>query len=409
MRGELHRHIGKSVRKCKGHHDAFCREADGFLYPALLEMKSRYQKLPGARSDLHELPASTWHQYLLSVGVVPGTFRSWKSRTNSALKQLQATTDPPAEPRAQSNPSANSSPLDDDDAVDLIAQPEMRPAQATVSPLTTDSERSPLANEFTEAVEEGDMTAIAEPESPANDELSSRYLILGRHVTQDGEEVKDNNYDAQTMEEVQDLVKSLMEGANTIDIEVSHSENGEVVIESGRLSKESRTKKQEEEDDGNPYDAEDASRRVGRPWNGTPDVTPVAQSVRDDDQSEVETRALTQYRVTLTVEDKRLSIVQKKIRQMFPGLDEDDIEVEKLPAYVSRPNRLDEAAAQVEGAKETVDQLAQELREWRDNLPENLQCGEKASALEEAISALESLSGELENIDWGNVEFLSMM
>ena len=328
---------------------------------------------------------------------------------NSALKQLQATTDPPAKPRTQSKPSANPSLPNGDDAVGLIAQAEVRLAQAIVNPLKTDSERSPLANEFTEAAEEGDVTAIGEPESPAKDEPSDRYLISSRHLTQDREEVKDNNYVAQTLEEVQDLVKNLMEDPNTIDIEVSDIEKAEVVIELGRLYKKSRSKKQKTEDDGNPYDAKDASGRIGQPWNGTPDVTAVVQSLPDDDQPMEEARAQTQYRVTFTVEDRRLSIVQKKIRQMFPRLDEDDIEVEKLPAYVSRPDRLDEAAAQVEGARETVDQLVQELQEWHDNLPENLQCGEKASELEEAISALESLSSELGNIDWGSVEFPSMM
>jgi len=157
---ELHTHIHKSVGECKGHYDAFCKEASGSLYPALLEMESRFQKQQGARTDLHELPAPTWDEYLRCVGVAPGTFRSWKSRMNSTLKQLQATTDPAAKPRARSKPSSNPSLPDDDDAVDILAQAGVRLAKAVVNPLKTDSERSRLANELIEAAEVGDVEAL---------------------------------------------------------------------------------------------------------------------------------------------------------------------------------------------------------------------------------------------------------
>jgi len=140
-------------------------------------------------------------------------------------------------------------------------------------------------------------------------------------------------------------------------------------------------------------------------------AAPVVDSPPVDEKEEEESeeeRALSQYRVTLTVGGKRLSSVQKKLHEMFPDLEKDDMEVEKLGGRASRADRLDDAAAQVESAKETVDELRGELEEWRDNLPENLQSGEKASELEEAIGSLESLSGELENINW-DVEFPSMM
>lgn len=60
------------------------------LYPALCELETRYDKKPGARTDLHpeqELGMG-WHQYLRSVGVNPTSFRSRKSR--EALKAVNA-------------------------------------------------------------------------------------------------------------------------------------------------------------------------------------------------------------------------------------------------------------------------------------------------------------------------------
>jgi len=109
---ELDARIRKSMDKCERHHHAFLKEVKESLYPALLEMESRYEKQQGARSDLHELLAQTWHEYLVSVGLPPGTFRSMKSRMNSALKQLQATTDPLAKPRSRSQQPAKSTGVD---------------------------------------------------------------------------------------------------------------------------------------------------------------------------------------------------------------------------------------------------------------------------------------------------------
>jgi DNA repair exonuclease SbcCD ATPase subunit len=138
-----------------------------------------------------------------------------------------------------------------------------------------------------------------------------------------------------------------------------------------------------------------------------PDVTKDPDETSSPEE-ETEENALPQYRVRLVVEGKRLTSVKKQLRTMFPALSPDDIEVEKIDGRASRMDRLCEAISLVNDAKETVDELAQELQEWHDNLPGNLQSGEKASELEEAINSLESLSSELENINW-DVEFPSMM
>ena len=47
------------------------------------------------------------------------------------------------------------------------------------------------------------------------------------------------------------------------------------------------------------------------------------------------------------------------------------------------------------------------MESWRDSIPENLQGGDKYSEVEEAISSLEELQGELENISF-DVSFPGM-
>ena len=53
----------------------------------------------------------------------------------------------------------------------------------------------------------------------------------------------------------------------------------------------------------------------------------------------------------------------------------------------------------VSDAASTAQELAEEMRSWHDSLPENLQQGEKGSALEEAADNLEDAVSRLE-VDW---------
>lgn len=62
--------------------------------------------------------------------------------------------------------------------------------------------------------------------------------------------------------------------------------------------------------------------------------------------------------------------------------------------YSSRADRLAEAESSLEDAKGIIEELHGELEQWYDGLPENLQGGNKASQLEEAIQALESVADE---------------
>jgi|TARA_R110002072_G_scaffold118530_1_gene250247 DNA repair exonuclease SbcCD ATPase subunit len=80
-----------------------------------------------------------------------------------------------------------------------------------------------------------------------------------------------------------------------------------------------------------------------------------------------------------------------------------------MPKYESRATRLSNAMDLTTNIDE-VNNLREELEQWLDNMPENLQASEKAMQLEEAIQNLEEIADELENMQelQHNVEFPGM-
>lgn len=76
-------------------------------------------------------------------------------------------------------------------------------------------------------------------------------------------------------------------------------------------------------------------------------------------------------------------------------------------AYKSRSKRLAEAESQIENGKSVVEELRDEMQNWLDNLPENLQSSNKADMLQTAIEQLEEIISNLENCDF-SVEFPGM-
>ena len=111
---------------------------------------------------------------------------------------------------------------------------------------------------------------------------------------------------------------------------------------------------------------------------------------------------MAQYKVTL----QAASITQLQAQLKKLGI---EASVEKINLSPSRADRLSEVESAVEDAKSTVEELRDEIQNWYDSLPENLQGGDKASQLEEAVSALEELSSNLEQCDFSGIEFPSMM
>jgi hypothetical protein len=84
---ELDALIKDRAKRCERHVAGFARRVSE-LYLALFEMEGRFNKQQGARSDLKELPAQTWTDYVEASGVSPDAYRKWKSRMNAATKQL---------------------------------------------------------------------------------------------------------------------------------------------------------------------------------------------------------------------------------------------------------------------------------------------------------------------------------
>lgn len=80
-----------------------------------------------------------------------------------------------------------------------------------------------------------------------------------------------------------------------------------------------------------------------------------------------------------------------------------------MPKYESRATRLGNAL-DLSTNIDDVNTLKEELEQWLDNMPENLQASMKAEQLEEAIQNLEEIADELEEIQemQHNVEFPSM-
>jgi DNA repair exonuclease SbcCD ATPase subunit len=80
-----------------------------------------------------------------------------------------------------------------------------------------------------------------------------------------------------------------------------------------------------------------------------------------------------------------------------------------MPKYESRATRLGNAL-DLSTNIDDVNTLKEELEQWLDNMPENLQASMKAEQLEEAIQNLEEIANELEEIQemQHNIEFPSM-
>jgi predicted DNA-binding protein len=75
---------------------------------------------------------------------------------------------------------------------------------------------------------------------------------------------------------------------------------------------------------------------------------------------------------------------------------------------LSRSHRFQAAVEKVGMARSDIEELHDELQNWLDNLPENLQSGTKAVALQEAIDNLETVISALEEVEGTDVEFPGM-
>ena len=117
------------------------------------------------------------------------------------------------------------------------------------------------------------------------------------------------------------------------------------------------------------------------------------------------------YVVTAIVESHRKDAVEKIVRTQFAknGIEPYVSFVEKLEGPGSRAKRLAEASEKVSDAREIVEELASEMSDWYESIPENLQSGEKASEVDECKGLLENLSSDMDGLDFDNISFPAMM
>ncbi len=111
------------------------------------------------------------------------------------------------------------------------------------------------------------------------------------------------------------------------------------------------------------------------------------------------------YNIVLSVPGNRLPTIEKKAQEAFGDMFRF---VKKIDPAKSRADRLNSIEADVQSACSDIEELKDELQEWLDNLPENLQAGDKASELEEAIQALDEVKDGLESVDFSSVSFPTM-
>jgi hypothetical protein len=156
---------------------------------------------------------------------------------------------------------------------------------------------------------------------------------------------------------------------------------------------------------------------TGEPWSGGVATViailrgkPAEEEIEEPSEEDLKPSGplgnenLPPYNVTLHA--RSITSMQAQLKKL--GIT--DAVVGKINLNPSRADRLDEAANMVENAKGMVEELRDELQQWLDGIPENMQGGQKASDLESAIEQLGEVVDSIDNMgtDW-NVDFPSMM
>lgn len=115
---------------------------------------------------------------------------------------------------------------------------------------------------------------------------------------------------------------------------------------------------------------------------------------------------MARYSISGTVSDTNIVAVRKKLAEVFK-VAEEQIAATKIEESPSRADRLSAAENLVDQARDIVEELREEVQGWHDNLPENLQDGDKAQEIEECASQLEQVGSNLDEAGFGDVSFPS--
>lgn len=74
----------------------------------------------------------------------------------------------------------------------------------------------------------------------------------------------------------------------------------------------------------------------------------------------------------------------------------------------SRAKRFEEIQGNISEQKAGLEELRDELQNWLDNMPENLQNGQKAEEIQTAIDELENIISSIEEIEMTEIVFPGM-
>jgi hypothetical protein len=113
--------------------------------------------------------------------------------------------------------------------------------------------------------------------------------------------------------------------------------------------------------------------------------------------------------VEITKKGAQLEAIQKLVEKVLAKQYGDaNVRVYRKEPPESRSDRFDNAQSLVSDAKLEGEALRDELQNWLDNLPENLQGGDKAGQLEDAISNIEEFIEACDNAESASVDFPGM-
>lgn len=115
------------------------------------------------------------------------------------------------------------------------------------------------------------------------------------------------------------------------------------------------------------------------------------------------------WKVTITGKGLRRAAVDKLVEKMKSEFGEGaTVQVQDATPPESRAERFSAATGLVGEARSEAETLRDELQEWKDNIPENMQSGSKADELDEAISSLEEFISGAEDLEGFDVSFPGM-
>lgn len=119
---------------------------------------------------------------------------------------------------------------------------------------------------------------------------------------------------------------------------------------------------------------------------------------------------MARWTVTISGKGIRKDAVEKLAKSLQDKYGEGAlVRVENTSPPEGRAERFSKALDLVSEARYEFEQLRDEMQDWYDSIPENLQQGDKAAQVETAREALEECVEEAENLEGKEVEFPSMM